>query len=696
MDLIHISYTGPSKISFNMEEIESLRAIFSTSGHFFILDVMFEILAYYQWRHVTLIGSNDFIGYDYQKSNFVRRARELAAAYEICIGHTVNTYQLRHYGIYGSELLRHERASLNITDVIICYCDKNDIITLKNELVKVNRTVTPAKVVVIAGSTDESWKYEEIIWEPKLGDLYYVTPAMDQYPKEFHDYFTSLSAENLTKHSYLKKFRQRYFKSKTSNNKNANTIYKTICKNNSRVFSIIKSVYAIAHGMMDKLARLKLEYGLINFFLFGQEVGFTRKRLPSMEKFDIYKYQATNNTEIHHLTKVAKYLKYRDKDEPWQYEGVYRIRGNLTVLNEKLFQYSKSYVKSECSEPCLPGHLKIISGTDQCCWSCAPCDALERTDLHQTSCIKCEDGQMPDENQQDCVFISTRIQEPTEWYNWQNLICMCFSSSSIILTIIVSIIFIKQRNTPVVKSTTKELCYVMFAGIALANITIFISVLSQEFKTSAVKVLPATGFTTIYAALLMKTIRIARILPKSENSFPNMHPKFVSITAQIITTVALIGVESLICWHAVQANDTYLSTEKNTLNYVLKNYYLNGFFLMRIFGFVGVLILFCMYFAVKTRNLPGNYNETKHIALSIFTTIAISMFFCFMYVISEYKILLVNLAISINSLSVLVFLFFPKLNIILRRPERNTKAYYTTVALNIRKHVREEPHQQQQ
>ncbi|XP_065213174.1 metabotropic glutamate receptor 5-like [Planococcus citri] len=481
-------------------------------------------------------------------------------------------------------------------------------------------------------------------------------------------------------------------------NETSDDIYEKTNKNSTRVLNVMKSVFISAHNVPYEHPHLEHP---IEFF--GEKLKFDGWRLPNGEIFEVHKYQEKSNAAYHNFIKIAEYLK-----DDWSYiqtdDGAYWIdisfsdypNVSLLDIDRENFRYSTVQVKSHCSEPCSPGYIKNYFGKDRCCWTCTPCHVLEITDEEQTSCIKCEVDEMPDEtrNKTQCVSISTRIKEPIKW--GQNLMCMCFSSSSIILTIIVSIIFIKQRNTPVVKSTTKELCYVMFAGITLANIAIFISVLSREFKTPATKVLPATGFTMIYAALLMKTIRVARILPKSENSFPSINPKFVSITAQIITAVALIGLESLICWHAVRTNDTNLNTEKDALNYVMRTYYLNGFFLMKIFGFVGVLILFCMYFAVKTRNLPGNYNETKHIALSMFTTIVIAIFFCFMYLISEHKILLVNLAISINSLSVLVFLFLPKLNIILRRPERNTKAYYAAMVPNIRKHVREKPHQQQQ
>ncbi|XP_065214028.1 metabotropic glutamate receptor 1-like [Planococcus citri] len=696
MKLMHISYTGPSKISFNMEEIESLAAIFSTSGHFFVLDVMFEILAYHQWRHVKLIGPDDFIGYDYQKSNFVRRARELAGAYEICIGHTVSTIQLSANGIYGSELLRYEQASSNTTDVIICYCDGKNIAVLKELLIRENRTKTPAKTVVIAGSTDESWKYGEMTWEPKLGDLYYVTPAMDQYPKAFHDYFTSLSVENFTKHSYLEKFRQRYFKFKTGSNETFNgaNTYKTIYKNNSRVFGIIKSVYTIAYGVLGSghgmfgLAHWTSQPELLRFFLFGQEVSFTQKRFPSMEKFDIYKYQATDNTENRNFIKVAEYQKHRDEDEPSQQErsGVFRIQGNLTVLDEKLFQYSKSHVKSECTEPCPPGQKKTLL-RDQCCWNCTPCDDIfEIVDENATSCEKCGIGLMPNSHRNQCIPI--QIQLPKDWNEEQNLISIGFSSSSIILAVIISCVFAKYQNTPAVKSTTKELCYIMFAGIILSNITILYSALSLSFKSSSVKTLPAIGFAMVYGALAVKTNRVARLLAIPKRKFANMNLKYVSLNAQITITCILIGVEVIICWIAVQTTNMMQSFDP--IDIVLRDYYLHGAFFIEIFSFIALLVLLCTYYAFKTRNVPENFNETKYIGFAMYATVITAIAFSLVYFNTDKKILVTHLCISINSLTILTFLFSHKLYIIFWTPNKNTRVHFSPTSSSVRSYIGKE------
>ncbi|XP_065210499.1 metabotropic glutamate receptor 1-like [Planococcus citri] len=695
----YISFSASSKQIFNPTELGE-NVILVSSGHLLVINVIFKILAYHDWKHVLFIAS-DNTG---DKGSFWTYVKALAALESVCISQTLSmniVQDMAHHHTFNEdrpqEYLRKRIPSYDTLDVIICYCDLQDLRLLQSALALAGKNAR--KILVIARNPDANENWRTLEWETKLADLFYVTPT-PQYVDEFYNYYTSLSRDDDTKHEYLKTFRKRFFECPDDRqvyDEPCYDTYKDTYRNNSQASNIIKTVHVIAHAVNNIFhnqnpwillgSEIPLEpfrkyvsqqINHVKFKLFDTEVSFTARGLPQTEKFDVYKSQATKNVLSNEFIKVAEYFKYGDSDD--NSEDIYytvspfEIKGNLTILNDSFYK-PRNYVKSSCSMPCDPGYIKKPQ-IDQCCWECDSCGVFEKLNVDGTSCVECQSGFLSDENKKICIPEPIRI--PSKWYDGQNLISTCFSSCSIILTIITSIVFVKYRNTPVVKSTTEELCYVMFAGIILANIAVLISVLSYTFKTSEGKVLPAIGFCMIYSALLMKT--------KSQNAFPRIKPKLVSLRPKIILTIVLIGLETLICWHSVQANETKQVIEKNGVNLFLIKHYLDGFFLMKIFSFVVVLVLLCVYFAIKMRHLPGNYDETTYIAFTMYATIPTLLFFGLIYLISEYKILAVNLAISINSLIVLVFLFLPKLNIIFRRPEQNTKAYYATITPSIRKH----------
>ncbi len=116
-------------------------------------------------------------------------------------------------------------------------------------------------------------------------------------------------------------------------------------------------------------------------------------------------------------------------------------------------------------------------------------------------------------------------------------ILLAYSISGITLTLITSCIFLKYRSTPVVKSASKELCYIMLVGmIGAHSTTIIITTTEHTIATCIIlRIVPPISFTCIYGALLVKTNRLARILTISKRKFPNMRPRLISIGSQVST-----------------------------------------------------------------------------------------------------------------------------------------------------------------
>lgn len=141
------------------------------------------------------------------------------------------------------------------------------------------------------------------------------------------------------------------------------------------------------------------------------------------------------------------------------------------------------------------------------------------------------------------------------------------------------------------------------------------------------------------------------------------------------------------------------------------------------FILIGYLLVLCTIYAIKARNIPGNFNEAKFIAFAILISIIIwtafyPIFFCteykvfFLIIINEKKNkktkignkihILINLfiysfifkfqlvtfsmCITLTASMMMVFLFFPKLYIIIFKPELNNRAQFITNK-SIRTHI---------
>lgn len=84
----------------------------------------------------------------------------------------------------------------------------------------------------------------------------------------------------------------------------------------------------------------------------------------------------------------------------------------------------------------------------------------------------------------------------------------------------------------------------------------------------------------------------------------------------------------------------------------------------------------CTIYAVKTRKCPEGFKETRHIAFTNYTTMILWLAFVPLYLASTsnaIRVVTLGLSLSISGLVQLGCLFFPKVYIVLIKPEKNTK-----------------------
>lgn len=266
------------------------------------------------------------------------------------------------------------------------------------------------------------------------------------------------------------------------------------------------------------------------------------------------------------------------------------------------------------------------------------------------------------------------------------MVAMFFALLGFVITFFGLVVFMKFSNTPVVKSSTKELSYTILMGMMISHASVFIILAEPTQITCTLsRFIPGLSFAMIYAALLTKTNRIARILAGSKKRFPTRKPLFMSATAQIIITCFLIGIEvfigiAMIFYEAPDSTFRYHQTrtilECNTTPM--------GVLVPLAFDFF--LILLCTVYAVKTRNVPENFNEAKFIGFAMYTTCVIWVAFVPIYFGSDSKVITMCMCVTFSATVTWLFLFLPKIYIMLFRPEKNNRALFTT-SKNIRCHI---------
>lgn len=219
-----------------------------------------------------------------------------------------------------------------------------------------------------------------------------------------------------------------------------------------------------------------------------------------------------------------------------------------------------------------------------------------------------------------------------QWTDKEAIIAISIACLGILATSLVTIVFVRHNNTSVVKASTRELSYCILAGIFVAFTSTFFLVAKPTLVTCYLsRILPGLAFAMVYGALVTRTNRIARILAGSKKKIMTRKPRFMTTSAQVIITLIIIGVECAIITAMLilePAGDHLVYPTPHRVQLVCHS---TAFSILVPLGFDLLLVAMCTLYAVKTRNVPENFNEAKFIGFTMYTTCIIWIAFIPLY-----------------------------------------------------------------
>ena len=140
---------------------------------------------------------------------------------------------------------------------------------------------------------------------------------------------------------------------------------------------------------------------------------------------------------------------------------------------------------------------------DACCWSCVKCPEGDRID--NDTCVECPMGHLPTADYRSCYQLTA---EHLAWSSGWALVPAVISSIGIVVTLLVIAVFLRFNNTPVIKASGRELCYVLLCGIVVCYAMTFV-ILMKPSVVSCTMMRIGLGLclSICYSALLTKTNR---------------------------------------------------------------------------------------------------------------------------------------------------------------------------------------------
>ncbi|KAM9481465.1 extracellular calcium-sensing receptor-like [Clarias gariepinus] len=444
--------------------------------------------------------------------------------------------------------------------------------------------------------------------------------------------------------------------------------------------NVYNAVYAIAHSL-HSLLRCTKNQGCeknktiqpwkvvnnlkkVNFTTkVGEEVWFDSSGAVAA-KFDVVNWQRAVNGEVQ-----FKVVGYYDASLP---------NGQQFILNADEIVWAgekREKPRSACSESCPPGTRKAAQkGRPVCCYDCIPCaegEISNQTDSN--NCKQCPGEFWSNAKRDKCVL---KVIEFLLFTEVMGIVLVLFCLVGTALTVLVAVLFLIERDTPIVKANNSELSFLLLFSLTLCFLC-SLTFIGRPSQWSCMLRHTVFGITFVLciSCVLGKTVVV---LMAFRATLPGSNVmKYFGPLQQRLSVLAFTLIQVLICvlWLALSPPFPYKNMNYYKEKIVLECNLGSAIGFWAVLGYIGVLALFCFVLAFLARKLPDNFNEAKFITFSILIFCTVWITFIPAYVSSpgKFTVAVEIFAMLTSSFALLFCIFTPKCFIILFKPELNTK-----------------------
>ncbi|XP_052438207.1 extracellular calcium-sensing receptor-like isoform X1 [Carassius gibelio] len=441
---------------------------------------------------------------------------------------------------------------------------------------------------------------------------------------------------------------------------------------------VYKATYAIAHALHSIICNekqcdknIKVEHRRVFDQL--KRVNFTKNNYPvsfdtngdPVARYELVNWQLKGDGSVDFVT-VGQY----DASKP---------KGQEFSLTRAIIWYdsSEKVPVSVCSDSCLPGTRKAVkNGRPVCCYDCINCaDGEISNETDSLDCHECLPEYWPNNKKDKC------LPKPVEFLSWDDIlgiILAAFSVAGSLVALSITLVFYKNRTSPIVKANNSELSFLLLFSLTLSFLCA-LTFIGRPTEWSCMLRHTAFGITFVLciSCVLGKTI-VVLIAFKATLPGSNVM-KWFGPLQQRLSVLGFTLVQVLICvlWLKISPPFPYNNMHQYKEKIILECSLGSAIGLWAVLGYIGLLAFLCFVLAFLARKLPDNFNEAKFITFSMVIFCAVWITFIPSYVSSpgKFTVAVEIFAILASSFGLILCIFAPKCFIIVFRPEQNTKKH---------------------